>query len=84
MILEKIARTDLLQLEQTGRIFKSAHESNRSATLARASRLKQTLPVANVRFHEALDTLEQELVSTSRLIYSISQLTRSSNPHEQY
>lgn len=50
------------QLEQTGRLFVAANNTNPEAALARASRLKQQLPVSHNRFHQALDVLDEELV----------------------
>ena len=55
--------TDTHQLEQTGRLFAAANQPTPEAALARASRLKQQLPVSNNRFHQALDVLDERLVS---------------------
>lgn len=54
--------SDTRQLEQTGRLFVAANNSTPEAALARASRLKQQLPVSHNRFHQALDVLDEELV----------------------
>lgn len=59
----KICKTDIHQLEQTGRLFAAANQPTPEAALARASRLKQQLPVSNNRFHQALDVLDEKLVS---------------------
>ena len=39
--------SNIPQLEQTGRLFAAANQSAPEAALARASRLKQQLPVSN-------------------------------------
>jgi len=58
-----IFETNIYQLEQTGRLFAAANQPTPEAALARASRLKQQLPVSNNRFHQALDVLDKKLVS---------------------
>ena len=58
-----LIKTDTHQLEQTGRLFAAANQPTPEAALARASRLKQQLPVSNNRFHQALDVLDERLVS---------------------
>lgn len=60
--VEKLNFYNSLQLEQTGRLFAAANQSTPEAALARASRLKQQLPVSNNRFHQALDVLDEKLV----------------------
>jgi hypothetical protein len=61
--ITKSSKSDTRQLEQTGRLFiAAANQSSPEAALARASRLKQQLPVSNNRFHQALDVLDEKLV----------------------
>jgi pyruvate-formate lyase-activating enzyme len=47
------------------------------AALARASRLKQQLPVSNNRFHQALDVLDEKLVSSIAASMSSIKLTNA-------
>lgn len=63
------------QLEQTGRLFAAANQSTPEAALARASRLKQQLPVSNNRFHQALDVLDEKLVGFVGIFASSDKLT---------
>ena len=67
--------SNMLQLEQTGRLFAAANQSAPEAALARASRLKQQLPVSNNRFHQALDVLDEKLVSIFAISPTTPQLT---------
>ena len=64
------------QLEQTGRLFAAANQSTPEAALARASRLKQQLPVSNNRFHQALDVLDEKLVCFVSIITINDELTK--------
>jgi hypothetical protein len=75
--LEK-PQNNTLQLEQTGRLFAAAaNQSTPEAALARASRLKQQLPVSNNRFHQALDVLDEKLVSSIAILPSSIKLTNA-------
>lgn len=56
--------TDTLQLEQTARVLATANSNNNATIGAQATKLRQVLPGSKRRFHEALDELETELVST--------------------
>lgn len=68
-------KTDTHQLEQTGRLFAAANQPTPEAALARASRLKQQLPVSNNRFHQALDVLDERIVSLVATLNSCKKLT---------
>ncbi|KAK3066986.1 hypothetical protein LTR53_016399, partial [Teratosphaeriaceae sp. CCFEE 6253] len=52
---------DVSQLENIGHLFKAANKGSRSATAARAAQLKRSLPKSISSFHDALDSLEEEL-----------------------
>jgi hypothetical protein len=67
--------SDNIQLEQTGRLFAAANQSTPEAALARASRLKQQLPVSNNRFHQALDVLDEKLVGLVGISTASDKLT---------
>lgn len=54
-------------LEQTGRLFAAVNSNGKAVPTAQASKLKQMLPSATSRFHEALDQLEDEL-QTAKLV----------------
>lgn len=69
------SQANRVQLEQTGRLFAAANQSTPEAALARASRLKQQLPVSNNRFHQALDVLDEKLVCLILTPSRIAQLT---------
>lgn len=73
----QICKTDIHQLEQTGRLFAAANQPTPEAALARASRLKQQLPVSNNRFHQALDVLDEKLVSLTATSASRNKLTNA-------
>ncbi|TKX19214.1 hypothetical protein C1H76_8592 [Elsinoe australis] len=50
-------------LECTGQVFLAANQNgNRDRAAATAMRLKQIIPEANMRYHDALDELEAELM----------------------
>lgn len=51
------------QLEQTARVFSAASKNSKTNSTAQASKLKSLLPESVYRFHDALDQLEDELVS---------------------
>lgn len=65
------------QLEQTGRLFAAANQPTPEAALARASRLKQQLPVSNNRFHQALDVLDEKLVRLTAILIPGFKLTNA-------
>jgi hypothetical protein len=71
----KTPKTNIHQLEQTGRLFAAANQPTPEAALARASRLKQQLPVSNNRFHQALDVLDEKLVRLVAILISCPKLT---------
>ena len=71
----KISKINIHQLEQTGRLFAAANQPTPEAALARASRLKQQLPVSNNRFHQALDVLDEKLVGFVGILISSDKLT---------
>jgi hypothetical protein len=73
----KISQTNIHQLEQTGRLFAAANQPTPEAALARASRLKQQLPVSNNRFHQALDVLDEKLVRLVAISDFCSKLTNT-------
>lgn len=73
--MNEILKPDTHQLEQTGRLFAAANQPTPEAALARASRLKQQLPVSNNRFHQALDVLDEKLVSLVASLKSCNKLT---------
>ena len=73
----KILKTNIHQLEQTGRLFAAANQPTPEAALARASRLKQQLPVSNNRFHQALDVLDEKLVRLVAIFVSRPKLTNT-------
>lgn len=55
--------TNVLQLEHTGRIFTAARSGGKAAPAVRTSRLKREFPRSVGRFHDALDELQDEIVS---------------------
>jgi hypothetical protein len=73
----RISKTNIHQLEQTGRLFAAANQPTPEAALARASRLKQQLPVSNNRFHQALDVLDEKLVRLFAISSLCSELTKA-------
>ena len=73
----KISKINIHQLEQTGRLFAAANQPTPEAALARASRLKQQLPVSNNRFHQALDVLDEKLVRLVAISDFCSKLTKA-------
>ena len=73
----QISKTNIHQLEQTGRLFAAANQPTPEAALARASRLKQQLPVSNNRFHQALDVLDEKLVRLVAISDFCSKLTKA-------
>lgn len=58
---------DILQLEQTGRLFAAVNGGSKSGPAAQATKLKRELPRSISRFHESLDQLEDELVCENML-----------------
>jgi len=72
-----ISKTDIYQLEQAGRLFAAANQPTPEAALARASRLKQQLPVSNNRFHQALDVLDEKLVRLAAFSNVCPKLTKA-------
>lgn len=74
-----VLKTNNHQLEQTGRLFAAANQPTPEAALARASRLKQQLPVSNNRFHHALDVLDEKLVRLVAIQFSIFSVNKGSN-----
>lgn len=62
LILSSDMSIDALQLEYTGRVFAAAKASKRSTALASSSQLRQILPGSVSSYHEALDTLDEQLV----------------------
>ncbi|GAB7334416.1 hypothetical protein MBLNU13_g06422t1 [Cladosporium sp. NU13] len=77
--LDALQREINLILEQTGRLFAAANQPTPEAALARASRLKQQLPVSNNRFHQALDVLDEKLQFAKVVIRRDLAVARSSN-----
>jgi hypothetical protein len=49
-------------LEQTARLIKAASKDSKEIPLPQLLKLKQVVPAAQDRFHNALDQLEDELV----------------------
>lgn len=52
-------------LQQTGRVLKASNSDQKGLPVAQLSLLRQMLPGSVDRFHNALDQLEDELVSVS-------------------
>ncbi|OQN97454.1 hypothetical protein B0A48_16613 [Cryoendolithus antarcticus] len=59
--LDRLQREINSIFEQVGRLLAASSKSDAGVTLARAARLKQQYPAAELRFHEALDVLDAEL-----------------------
>ena len=72
--------TDLVQLDCTGKLFAAAHANPKSPPVAQASQLRHVLPSATNRFHEALDQLEEEIVSSSNVYAFTGFLAKSNAP----
>lgn len=60
-----LRRTDVCQLEQAGRVFAAVDTTGKRIPTAQVNKLKQIIPRAQNNFHDALDLLEDELVSPS-------------------
>lgn len=73
-----LAGADIPQITQTARLYKSARDPNKAAPVAQATKLKRMLPDSIRNFHEALDELEDELVSlqsdSARQLYCVLKL----------
>lgn len=54
---------DIVQLVQTGKVFRDRSLHDPKALGNTRERLKKIIPIANERFHEALDEVELEIVS---------------------
>ena len=55
--------TDILQLMQTGKVFRNRSLHDPKALGNTSEMLKKVIPKANERFHEALDEIELNIVS---------------------
>lgn len=54
---------DIVQLMQTGKVFRDRSLHDPKALGNTRERLKKVIPIANERFHEALDEIELQIVS---------------------
>ncbi|KAK6442063.1 hypothetical protein LTR95_001718 [Oleoguttula sp. CCFEE 5521] len=66
--LDRLQREINSIFEQVGRLLAASSKSDAGVTLARASRLKQQYPAAELRFHEALDVLDAELQQAKAVV----------------
>jgi len=55
----------LAQLQNLGHLFKAANNGSKTATTARANQLKTQLPNSINSFHDALDSLGDEIVGST-------------------
>ncbi|EME86119.1 uncharacterized protein MYCFIDRAFT_88278 [Pseudocercospora fijiensis CIRAD86] len=60
-LLDQLQAQVNLVLEQTGRVFAAVNTNPKSPPTAQVNKLKQTLPPATNRFHDALHQLQSEL-----------------------
>lgn len=71
--LAYLCHTNHQQLEQTGRVFAAMSANPKERPVAQIAKLQNVIPVAERRFHNALDQLEDELVGLpkSSQVYQI-------------
>lgn len=60
--------TDLQQLENLGRTLSAYAKQDKSSLVSHTAKLKRQLPKSIASFHEALDQLEEDLVSLCRAL----------------